>query len=90
MIEPDDTDDDNGIDSLAVLPFFNASNDLNMEYLSDGITESVMNSLSLLPQLKVIARSTVFRYKGVAVDPREVGRYSRSPRSDDGQGPTAG
>ena len=65
---------DTGIDSLAVLPFHNASNDLNMEYLSDGITESIMNSLSNLPQLKVIARSTVFRYKGVAVDPQEVGR----------------
>jgi TolB-like protein/TolA-binding protein len=67
-------DDDKGIDSLAVLPFFNGSNDLHMEYLSDGITESIMNSLSVLPQLKVIARSTVFRYKGMAVDPREVGR----------------
>src|SRR5882724_9462546 len=74
MIEPQKKAHDEGIDSLAVLPFFNASNDLNMEYLSDGITESIMNSLSLLTQLKVIARSTVFRYKGVAVDPRKVGR----------------
>jgi TolB-like protein/Tfp pilus assembly protein PilF len=70
----EEEDDDKGIDSLAVLPFFNGSDDLHMEYLSDGITESIMNSLSLLPQLKVIARSTVFRYKGMAVDPREVGR----------------
>jgi serine/threonine-protein kinase len=62
-----------GIDSLAVLPFSNATNDPNMEYLSDGITESIMNSLSHLPQLKVMARSTVFRYKGAGVDPREVG-----------------
>lgn len=74
LIDLDDEDDDKGIDSLAVLPFFNASNDLNMEYLSDGITESIMNSLSVLPQLRVIARSTVFRYKAVNVDPREVGR----------------
>ena len=74
MIEPENEDDNKGIDSLAVLPFFNVSDELNMEYLSDGITEAIMNSLSLLPQLKVIARSTVFRYKGVDVDPREAGR----------------
>jgi eukaryotic-like serine/threonine-protein kinase len=71
--EIEDEDHDKGIDSLAVLPFFNASDDPNMEYLSDGITESIMNSLSHLPQLKVMARSTVFRYKGPDVDPREVG-----------------
>jgi serine/threonine-protein kinase len=71
--EVEDEDHDKGIDSLAVLPFFNASDDPNMEYLSDGITESIMNSLSHLPQLKVMARSTVFRYKGPDVDPREVG-----------------
>jgi len=64
---------DEGINSLAVLPFINASNDPNMEYLSDGITESIMNSLSRLPQLKVMARSTVFRYKGAGIDPREAG-----------------
>lgn len=74
MTEPGKTPDDKGIDSLAVLPFLNASNDPNMEYLSDGITEGVMNSLSGLPQLKVMARSTVFRYKGVGIDPREAGR----------------
>jgi serine/threonine-protein kinase len=65
--------DDNEIVSLAVLPFVNASNDPNMEYLSDGITESIMNGLSRLPQLKVAARSTVFRYKGGGIDPREAG-----------------
>jgi len=73
MIEPEERTDDKGIISLAVLPFVNASNDPNMEYLSDGITESVMNSLSHLPQLKVTARSTVFRYKGAGPDPREAG-----------------
>ena len=61
------------IDSLAVLPFVNASQDPNAEYLSDGITESIINSLSQLPQLRVMARSTVFRYKGREVDPIEVG-----------------
>jgi len=74
MAGPEDNRDERGIDSLAVLPFLNASNDANMEYLSDGITEGVMNSLSGLPQLKVMARSTVFRYKGAGIDPREAGR----------------
>lgn len=73
MIEPGEKTDDKGIDSLAVLPFVNASNDPNMEYLSDGITEGVMHSLSGLPQLKVMARSTVFRYKGAGIDPQEAG-----------------
>jgi serine/threonine-protein kinase len=62
------------IDSLAVLPLVNASGDAEMEYLSDGITESLINSLSQLPQLRVIARGTVFSYKGKQVDPRQVGR----------------
>jgi TolB-like protein/DNA-binding winged helix-turn-helix (wHTH) protein/Flp pilus assembly protein TadD len=60
------------INSIAVLPFANA--DPNTEYLSDGITESLINSLSQLPQLKVIARTTAFRYKGKEADPRTVGR----------------
>src|SRR6266568_1681531 len=49
------------IDSIAVLPFVNTSGDANAEYLSDGITEGVINSLSRLPQVHVTARSTVFR-----------------------------
>jgi eukaryotic-like serine/threonine-protein kinase len=61
------------IDSIAVLPFVNASGDPNAEYLSDGITESVISSLSQLPQLRVMAGSTVFQYKGKDVDPRKVG-----------------
>jgi TolB-like protein/Tfp pilus assembly protein PilF len=52
----------------------NASNDPNTEYLSDGITESIINSLSQLPNLKVMARTTVFRYKGQSSDPQKVGR----------------
>jgi TolB-like protein/DNA-binding winged helix-turn-helix (wHTH) protein/Tfp pilus assembly protein PilF len=59
------------INSIAVLPF--ANTDPNTEYLSDGITESLINSLSQLSQLKVIARTTAFRYKGKDADPRIVG-----------------
>jgi serine/threonine protein kinase/Flp pilus assembly protein TadD len=61
------------IDSVAVLPFVNASSDPNAEYLSDGIAESVINSLSQLRGLRVMARSTVFRYKGKDADPQKVG-----------------
>src|SRR5215510_16103819 len=52
------------IESIAVLPFENGSSDPNTEYLSDGMTEIIINNLSQLPKLKVMARSTVFRYKG--------------------------
>lgn len=64
----------NAIDSIAVLPLVNASNDPNTEYLSEGITDSIISNLSQLPQLKVMARSTVFHFKGKDTDPREVGR----------------
>ncbi|MEJ7710243.1 MAG: tetratricopeptide repeat protein [Pyrinomonadaceae bacterium] len=60
--------------SIAVLPFVNASADANTEYISDGITEHLINNLSQFPQLQVIARSTAFRYKGREVDPKAVGR----------------
>jgi len=60
--------------SVAVLPLLNASHDPSAEYLSDGITESIINSLSQLPALRVLARGTVFRYKGLDVDPLAVGR----------------
>jgi serine/threonine protein kinase/tetratricopeptide (TPR) repeat protein len=62
------------IESIAVLPFLNASGDANTEYLSDGITESLINNFSQLPKLRVIPRSTVFRYKGQQLDPQEIGR----------------
>jgi len=65
------------IDSLAVLPFVNTSADPNTDYLSDGITESVINNLSQLPSLRVMARGTVFRYKGKENDPQKVGRDLR-------------
>ena len=62
------------IDSLAVLPFINSSGDPNMEYLSDGISESLINSLSQLPHLKVMSRDSAFHYKGKDPDPETVGR----------------
>ena len=61
------------IDSLAVLPFGNVGGDPKTEYLSDGITESLINNLSQLPGLRVMARSTVFRFKGRETDPQTVG-----------------
>jgi TolB-like protein/lipoprotein NlpI len=60
-------------ESIAVLPFDNQNRDSNTDYLSDGIPESIINSLSQLPQLRVMAHSTVFSYKGKDVDPRKVG-----------------
>ena len=61
------------IQSVAVLPFTNSSGNADVEYLSDGITESLINSLSQLPNLSVKARSTVFHYKGKDVTPQQVG-----------------
>jgi len=61
------------INSIAVLPFVNATADPNNEYLSDGMTESLISALSQLPDLKVMARSTVFRFKGSQEDPRQIG-----------------
>jgi serine/threonine protein kinase/Tfp pilus assembly protein PilF len=65
------------ITSIAVLPFANTGNDPNTDYLSDGITESLINSLSQLPNLAVMARSSVFRYKGRDVDPQTVAKDLR-------------
>jgi len=62
------------IDSLAVLPFINASADPETEYLSDGITESIINNLTQLSPLRVMARNTVFRYKGTEANAQAVGR----------------
>jgi TolB-like protein/Tfp pilus assembly protein PilF len=61
------------IESVAVLPFANRSADPNTDYLSDGITESLINNLSQISTLRVTARSIVFRYKGKDADPRKVG-----------------
>jgi serine/threonine protein kinase/tetratricopeptide (TPR) repeat protein len=62
------------VDSLAVLPFENASGDPEHEYLSDGITGSLINILATIPKLRVIAQSTVFRYKRREIDPQAIGR----------------
>src|SRR5262249_14224768 len=51
-------------DSIAVLPFVNSSGNADMEYLSDGITESLINALSRIPNLAVMSRNSVFQYKG--------------------------
>ena len=59
--------------SLAVLPFVNAGSDPHLDYLIDGITESIINSLSQLSGLRVVPRSLVFRYKGLQADPATVG-----------------
>jgi TolB-like protein/Tfp pilus assembly protein PilF len=64
----------NLVDSMAVLPFVNTNGNPDEEYLCDGITEGLIHSLSQLPQLRVMSRSTVFRYKGRVVDPQNVGR----------------
>ena len=62
------------IHSIAVLPFANATGEPDADYLSDGISESLINSLSQLGGVKVIARSSSFRYKGQDADPREVAK----------------
>ena len=66
--------DRGGIASLAVLPFQNVNDDPETEYLSEGITESLINQLSQLPGLKVIAHSSSSRYKGKAASPQDVAR----------------
>jgi TolB-like protein/tRNA A-37 threonylcarbamoyl transferase component Bud32/Flp pilus assembly protein TadD len=64
-------------DSVAVLPFVSAGSDPNTEYLSDGLAEQLINSLSQLPQLRVIARTTAFAYKGKPIDLAKVGKDLR-------------
>ena len=62
------------IESIAVMPLVNAAGNPDLEYLSDGITESLINSLSQIPTLSVKARSSVFTYKGKEVTPQQVGK----------------
>ena len=62
------------ISSIAVLPFVNATSDPGNEYLGDGLTESLIGTLSQLPDLRVLARSTVFRFKTNQDDPRQIGQ----------------
>jgi eukaryotic-like serine/threonine-protein kinase len=61
------------IDSIAVLPFTNVSGDTSTDYLSDGITESLIANLTHVPQLRVKSRNSVFRYKGKDVDAQKTG-----------------
>lgn len=61
------------LNSIAVLPLENESGDTEIEYLADGLTESFINSLSRLTNLKVIARNTVFRYKNKTAEARQIG-----------------
>ncbi|HUP61439.1 MAG TPA: protein kinase [Thermoanaerobaculia bacterium] len=60
--------------SLAILPFVNATGDREAEYLSDGITETLINTISQVPGVRVMSRTSVFHYKGRDADPRRVGR----------------
>jgi TolB-like protein/Tfp pilus assembly protein PilF len=60
------------IESIAVMPFVNESGNADIEYLSDGMTETLINSLSQIPNLSVKARSSVFRYKGKEIDPKKI------------------
>ena len=62
------------IDSLAVLPLENASGDPDTEYLSDGIAESLINSLAQLRKIRIVPRGVAFRYRGLAADPLQAGR----------------
>ena len=65
---------DSAVDSLAVLPFINVNADPNTEYLNDGITGTLIERLSEIPRLRVMAQSTVSRYKGGGIDPQQAGR----------------
>ncbi len=66
--------DHGSIQSVAVMPFVNESGNADVEYLSDGMTETLIGSLSQLPNLNVKARSSVFRYKGKATDAKTIGK----------------
>jgi serine/threonine-protein kinase len=65
------------IESLAVLPLGNVGGNRDVDYLSDGITETLINNLSKLPDLRVMSRNTVFRYKGSEIDAQSVGTALR-------------
>ena len=62
------------INSIAVMPFVNGSGNANLEYLSDGMTETLIKSLSQLPNLNVKSRTSVFRYKGKEIDAKTIGK----------------
>jgi serine/threonine protein kinase/tetratricopeptide (TPR) repeat protein len=62
------------IHAIAVLPFVNVGADPNIDYLADGVTEGIISSLSRVPELRVMARSTVFSYKGRDINAQKVGK----------------
>jgi serine/threonine protein kinase/Tfp pilus assembly protein PilF len=62
------------IESIAVMPFVNESSNADTEYLSDGMTETLISSLSQIPKLNVKARSSVFRYKGKEINAQTIGK----------------
>ncbi|MCK0133667.1 hypothetical protein [Arenibacter sp. S6351L] len=59
--------------SIAVIPFVNMSNDIDNEYFCDGITEEIINALTKIDKLKVIARTSSFAFKGKDIDIRKIG-----------------
>ncbi len=65
---------ENTMDSVAVLPFVNATGNADTEYLSEGITQGLINTLSQLPNVKVVSLISAFRYKGKSIDPPQVAR----------------
>ena len=74
IVRPHFSQPGEAIESIAVLPFVNVKGDPDVEYLSDGLTESTVNSLSQLTTLRVVPTSTMFRYKGKSIDPQSVAR----------------
>jgi adenylate cyclase len=76
--------------SIAVLPFANLSSDPEQDYFADGITEDILTRLSTFSDLRVIARNSTFRYKGQAVDVRQVGRELRAQYALEGSVRRAG
>src|SRR5260370_15606316 len=75
MFPPHDTvKNHRTIESIAILPLLNDSGDPEMEYLSDGLTENIINNLSQLPAVRVMAWGTVARFKGREITPAEIGR----------------
>ena len=70
-------DSGRSIDSIAVLPFVNISGNAEIDYVASGLTETLTNSLSTLPNVRVVARSRAARYRGASVDPVQAGRDLR-------------
>jgi len=65
--------DSDAISSLAILPFENASGDDDTEYLADGLSEAIINKMATIPDLRVVPRTSSFRFKGHSMDPAEIG-----------------